>query len=148
MDVYMNCDFVKLGKLMAQTEYDPHFYMNHDNAGVSLEELRERYHARLEQQQQSLEKELKDLETNIIELQQKNNVLRIMLDEKLGKRVNHKMYNINSEKIRLNESTITHLQSTREQVRIHLIHLIHLLEKGGVQKFHLLGKGGVQKSLL
>lgn len=113
----MDNPFIKLGKLMSQTDQQSHHvelvvYLN----PISVDELRERYDMRLNEQLGSLNKELTELETNIAELEQKNNVLSLLLDEKFGKRVNKKKQILNAEKIQLNETTIAHLRYKKEQL--------------------------------
>uniref|UniRef100_A0A6C0E236 Uncharacterized protein n=1 Tax=viral metagenome TaxID=1070528 RepID=A0A6C0E236_9ZZZZ len=117
----MDSPFVKLGKRMAQTHTD---LPSSSESGVesellsvtSLEELSQRYQTRLEEQLVSLNNKLVELEINISELEQKNNVLSILLDAKFGKRVNHKMQTLNTEKMVLNEKTITHLRIKKEEL--------------------------------
>lgn len=114
----MDNPFVTLGKRMAQT-YTDDFPCSSESESLSvtsLEELSQRYQIRLEEQLVSLHNKLVELETNISELEQKNNVLSILLDAKLGKRVNYKMQTLNTEKMVLNEKTMTHLRIKKEEL--------------------------------
>jgi len=109
----MNVDFVKLGKLVESQNVELSMSTKHN---LTLKELTDRYRLRLDEQLRSLKKELDELELNIARLYQKNSVLHIMLDEKFGKRINKKLYDLNIEKVHLNETTISHLQYKKEQI--------------------------------
>ena len=114
----MDNPFVKLGKLMVETQsqnVEP-FPLSVFPNPSSVEELAKRYDMRLDEQLFSFNKELAELETNIAELEQKNNILSILHDERFGKRVNNKTQRLNAEKIQRNETTITHLRSKQEQI--------------------------------
>ena len=113
----MDNPFLKLGKLMCQTqsqnvEASSSVFPN----PISVEYLAKRYELRLDEQLTSLNKELAGLETDIAELEHKNNILSILLNETFGKRVKNKTQLLNAEKIQRNETTITHLRSKKEQI--------------------------------
>lgn len=110
----MDIDFEKLGKSMLENK--GHLIFDKSISNLSIEEYKKRYDLNLSEQLVLLNKDLSEFDANIIELENKNRLLEIIIDKKLGKRINNEMYILNNEKIRLNETTILHLQMKKEEL--------------------------------
>ena len=105
----MNVDFVKLGKLMQENK-EGQFLLDNTVLKLSKEVYKDRYNSKLSEELCLLNIEISQLERDITELENKNKLLTIITDKKFGKRINNHTHFVNNEKIRLNETTIEHLQ--------------------------------------
>lgn len=109
----MNYDvFLKLGNLMVENKM--YIFIFEDAIKLPIEEYKIRYELKLNQQLVELRVELDELEMNIIDLENKNKILNIFLNNKFGKSINYKMHSLNSEKLRVNEYTLLHINEYKK----------------------------------
>jgi hypothetical protein len=120
----MNYDvFLKLGNVMVENKI--YTFIFEDAIKLPIEECKIRYELKLNQQLVELSVELDELETNIIDLENKNKILNIFLNNKFGKSINYKMHSLNSEKLRVNEHTLLHINEYKQLLEEIIERIIH-----------------------
>ena len=84
---------------------------------LSIQDYHLNYHVKLNNQLKTLENELDELDKNILDLENKNAVLNVMLNNKFGTNINTKNDKLNNEKFLLNTRTISHIKSKKETIQ-------------------------------